>query len=150
MGETSRLDFRRMTLDDVDAVTALDLKCFGKRDAWSRADFLSVLADTNAECIVVERDGKIIACASVLFNSDAAEIETFAVSPDCRRQGIGATLLIKLLLTVQNRGLTFVILEVRPSNAAAIKLYENFGFRIVEREENFYLDEDAWIMAREL
>lgn len=150
MGKTPRLAFRRMTLDDVDAVTALDLKSFGRRDAWSREDFLCVERDPDAENLIAERDGKIVGFAGAMINSDTAEIETFAVAPDCHRQGIGTLLLTKLICNLIIRGVTFVVLEVRPSNAAAIKLYENFGFRIVEREENFYLDEDAWVMAREI
>ena len=145
MGKTT---FRAMTVADADAAAELDLKCFGERDAFDRNYFLWVAEDELAIYIVGERDGKIVACAGAEIFSDTAEIESVAVDPDCRRQGLGNLILTRLISAIKARGVTFVILEVRPSNTAAIKLYENFGFRIVEREKNFYGDEDALIMAR--
>jgi ribosomal-protein-alanine N-acetyltransferase len=42
-------------------------------------------------------------------------------------------------------------LEVRPSNQAAIQLYEKFGFGVVSRRKNYYQDnrEDALLMKLE-
>lgn len=150
MGETTRLVFRKMTGADVTAVAALDRQCFGERDAWSRADFFYAAKYPHCKFIVAELDGKIVACAGVEFFSDGAEIQSLAVAPKFRCQGIGRRLLMMLLDAVQSRGLSTVILEVRPSNTAAIKLYEDFGFQVVDRLKNFYLDEDALVMLRDL
>lgn len=149
MGETTRLAFRAMTGDDADAVAALDLKCFGTRDSWSRAEFFYAAQDFDTEYIVAERSGKIIACAGAMIESDTAEIQTVAVDPECSGKGIGKMLLIQLILKLKTRGAKFIYLEVRPSNAAAIELYRGFGFEVVDRVENFYGDEDALIMARD-
>lgn len=149
MGETARLTFRRLTTDDADIAAELDLKCFGVRDACSREYFFSVAQDERREFLVAEKDGKIIACAGAEIANDTAEIESLAVDPDYRRQGIATILLIKLLGAIKRRGATFIILEVRPSNKAAIALYKGFGFQIVEREKDYYWNEDAWIMARD-
>lgn len=150
MGKTTKLAIRALTFDDIDAVVKLDKKCFGKHDAWHRGSFLYAAANPNAEYLIAELDGKIIGCAGAEIDSDAAEIETFAVAPDCQRQGIGTELFISLLVAVKMRGASVVYLEVRPSNKAAIKLYEKFGFRLVSRIEDFYHDEDALIMLRNL
>ena len=139
-----------MTVADAGAVAALDLKCFGERDAWSRADFFYAAKDPYCKFIVAELDGQIVACAGIEFFYNGAEIQSLAVAPKCRGQGIGRRLLMMLLDAVQSRGLSTIILEVRPSNTAAIKLYENFGFQVVDRLENFYLDEDALVMLRDL
>ena len=136
MGETARLTFRRLTTDDADIAAELDLKCFGTRDACNQKYFFNVAQDERREFLVAEKDGKIIACAG-------AEIA------DYRRQGIATILLIKLLGAIKRRGATFIILEVRPSNKSAIALYKGFGFQIVEREKDYYWNEDAWIMARD-
>ena len=44
--------------------------------------------------------------------------------------------------------MTAVTLEVRPSNKAAIALYEKFGLKSVGRRKGYYIDngEDAEIM----
>ena len=139
-----------MTLDDAANVVELDVKCFGERDAWSIFAFQYAAQDSHAEYIVGELDGKIIACAGARIFHDTAEIETFAVDPNFRRRGIGTELFSELLASIKVRGASFTVLEVRPSNTTAVNFYDKFGFRIVEREENFYVDEDAWIMVREL
>ena len=150
MGTTARFACRKMTTADADEVAALDLKSFGDADSWSAEYFFYAAQNEHAEFLVVETDGKIVACAGADIFTDAAEIVSFAVDPDRRNQGIGTKLLMSLLEAVKRRGATFVILEVRPSNKTAIRLYEKFGFQIVDREENYYFDEDAWIMAREI
>ena len=150
MGETTRLVFREMTVDDVTAAAELDRQCFGERDAWSCEDFFFAAKYPYCDFFVAELNGKIVACAGVEFFQDGAEIQSLAVAPKCRGQGIGTYLLMMLIDAVKRRGLKTIILEVRPSNTAAIKLYENFGFQVVDRLKNFYLDEDALIMLRDL
>ena len=150
MGTTARFVCRKMTVDDAEAVAVLDLKSFGEIDSWSTEYFFYAAQNERAEFLVVESAGKIVACAGADIFVDAAEIVSFAVDPDKRNQGIGTKLLAKLIEVVKNRGASVFILEVRPSNKVAIKLYEKFGFEIVDREENYYWDEDAWIMAKEI
>lgn len=150
MGEEARTILRKLTTGDAQVASELDLKCFGIMDACSRKFFFRVAQDRRHECFVAERGGKVIACAIAEIDNDTAEIGSLAVDPDYQRQGIATILLIKLLNAIKKHGVNFVVLEVRPSNEPAIELYKKFGFQIVEREENYYLDEDAWIMAREL
>ncbi|MBR0061389.1 MAG: ribosomal protein S18-alanine N-acetyltransferase [Selenomonadaceae bacterium] len=148
MGEEARTDFRKLTTADAEVAAELDSKCFG-REACNREYFYRAAIDERQEFWVAERDGKVIACAGAEIDSDTAEIESLAVDPEYRRQGVATILLIKLLDAIKKRGATFIVLEVRPSNKAAIALYKSFGFQIVEREKDYYLDEDAWIMARD-
>ena len=149
MGEKARLNVRRLTIDDAQLAAELDLKCFGARDACRREYFFHVAQDERQEFLVAELDGKIIACAGAEIANDTAEIESLAVAPEYRRIGVATKLMTKLLDAIQKRGATFIVLEVRPSNKAAIELYKKFGFQIVEREKNYYWNEDAWIMAKD-
>ncbi len=149
MGETTRLTFRKLTIADADAAALHDLLCFGEHDAWSREAFFYAAKSSRSEFFVAELDGRIIACAGAAIHSDTAELQTLSVDPNFRGRDIGRIMLTKLIEAVIKRGATFVILEVRPSNTTAIKLYKDFGFQIVDRIENFYGDEDALVMARE-
>ena len=148
MGEEARLTFRRLRQDDAEVAAELDSKCF-REEACSREYFFRVAQDKRREFWVAEKEGKLIACAGAEIDNDTAEVESLAVDPDYRRQGVGTILLLKLLGAVRKRGATFVVLEVRPSNTAAIELYKGFDFQVVEREKNYYFNEDAWIMARD-
>ena len=135
-----------MIPEDADAVAELELKCFAM--PWSRADFLRENTNELAEYIVGELDKKIVAYAGAWVSFDQAEVMHIAVEPELRGQGIGTILFGELIKAVKNRGATSITLEVRPSNVAAIKLYESFGLKSVGRRKNYYLDngEDALIM----
>ena len=150
MGKTPRIIFRKLMPDDAATCAALDFRSFGEHDAWDHQDFFEAAINGDFEFIVAERYRQIIGCAGAeIFPDGVAEIDSIAVDPNYRGQGIGKILLVKLLNAVIKRGATFVVLEVRPSNTVAFKLYEGFGFEIVDRVKNFYGNEDAWIMARE-
>lgn len=140
------IKFRRMTKDDADAVAELELKCFAM--PWSRADFFREVKNELAEYVVGELDKKIVAYAGAWVSFDQAEVMHVAVTPELRGQGVGTILFGELIKAVKERGAKSITLEVRPSNIAAIKLYENFGLRSVGRRKNYYRDndEDALIM----
>ena len=99
--------------------------------------------------LVAEQDGAAVGyvgCQTVL---DEGYITNVAVSPACRRQGIGRALVRALVSHARSQGLTFVTLEARASNAPAIALYESAGFRRVGVRRNFYTapTEDAVLMT---
>ncbi len=140
------ITFRKMKPEDADAVAELELKCFAM--PWSRADFLRENNNELAEYVVGELDKKIVAYAGAWVSFDQAEVMHVAVEPKLRGQGVGTVLFGELIQAVKKRGATSITLEVRPSNTAAVKLYENFGLKSVGRRKNYYLDnnEDALIM----
>lgn len=99
--------------------------------------------------LVAERDGAAVGyvgCQTVL---DEGYITNVAVSPGCRRQGIGRALIGALVSCAKVQGLAFVTLEARASNMPAIALYENAGFQKVGVRKNFYTApaEDALLMT---
>lgn len=145
MGEKA-CRFRRMTVDDVDRVTEIEAKSFAM--PWSRNLFYGEAINENAIYIVGEIDGEIVAYAGAWLSFGDAEVMSVAVDPIMRGHGIGTALFGRLIDEVKARGATAITLEVRPSNAAAIRLYEKFGLRSVGRRPHYYIDngEDALIM----
>ncbi|MGE3618662.1 MAG: ribosomal protein S18-alanine N-acetyltransferase, partial [Gemmatimonadales bacterium] len=81
-----------------------------------------------------------------------AEILSVAVLPEARRRGIGARLLEETLGGLEARGVRAVFLEVRESNEAARRLYEDFGFRPVGIRADYYQKprEHAVVLRRDL
>ena len=81
---------------------------------------------------------------------DEGYVTNIAVLPDYRRKGIASALLEQCISAAKQKNLSFVSLEVRKSNLAAIKLYEKFEFKIEGERKNFYEcpKEDAYIMTR--
>jgi ribosomal-protein-alanine N-acetyltransferase len=80
---------------------------------------------------------------------DEGYITNIAVRPDARRQGVASALLGVFLRFSGAHKLSFLTLEVRESNAAAIALYAGHGFSAVGRRKNYYDDprEDAVLMT---
>ena len=74
-----------------------------------------------------------------------------AVEPGHRRQGIASLLLTRLFELTAGRSRRGYTLEVRVSNAGAIKLYESLGFRARGVRRGYYTDnrEDALIMWKD-
>ena len=69
------------------------------------------------------------------------------VLPLYRNNGI-ATKLFNYLIDNYSSKCEKFMLEVRASNAVAIRLYENFGFKCIHVRKKYYGDEDALIMER--
>jgi ribosomal-protein-alanine N-acetyltransferase len=81
---------------------------------------------------------------------EEAHITILAVHPDYQRQGLGQLLLYALLRDAKRRQLEWATLEVKPSNQAALSLYQKFGFSEAGRRRRYYKDtgEDALILWR--
>jgi ribosomal-protein-alanine acetyltransferase len=69
---------------------------------------------------------------------DEWEIENIVVDEKFRRSGVGSSLVQKLLAESRTAGVSRVILEVRESNFAAMRLYESIGFKPEGRRKNYY------------
>ena len=144
------INFRQMTPSDIDAVTELDKKIFCD-DAWSRYIFAYEARNLHADYIVAEFAEKIIACLGMQIYEDEAYITTVGVAAEFRRRGIAQKMLAASINNAKNYGALYMSLEVRVNNFPSINLYKKFGFKIIEREKNYYADgEDAFIMELKL
>lgn len=81
--------------------------------------------------------------------ADEAHINTLAIHPAWRRLGLGEWFLLTLLEQAQALGAKVATLEVRPSNRAALSLYQKYNFQEVGRRPGYYSDngEDALILT---
>ena len=80
---------------------------------------------------------------------DEGYIANVAVDAAFRRQGVATALLRTLLEDAQIHRLSFVTLEVREGNLAAVSFYRKLGFQEVGRRKGFYTapQEDAVLMT---
>ncbi len=143
-----RLSIAEMTAEDIPAVHAIESASFPT--PWPPYAFRQEL-ETNrlARYLVVRAGERVIAYAGIWLMVDEAHITTFAVLPAYRRRGIGGLLLVELMELSTDLGAVVCTLEVRLSNAAARKLYQEFGFKPVGVRPRYYTDngEDALIMT---
>ena len=74
---------------------------------------------------------------------EQADIITLAVLPACRRRGIANTLVKKALSHLSELGAKGIFLDVEDGNAAALRLYESFGFAVQRRRKLYYRQKDG-------
>ena len=143
-----RLVVAEMTAEDIPAVHAIESASFPT--PWPPYAFRQEL-ETNrlARYIVVRAGERVIGYAGIWLMVDEAHMTTFAVLPAYRRRGIGGLLLVELMELAAELGAVVCTLEVRLSNAAARRLYQDFGFKPVGVRPRYYTDngEDALIMT---
>lgn len=128
-------------------VQRLEQRCFSV--PWTEAQLRAQLPDDRHVFLVAERGNEVLGYVGLMHVLDEGYISNVAVSPDCRRQGIGAALIAELTRRAGRLELAFLTLEARASNAPAIRLYEKMGFRQVGRRKRYYQrpEEDAVLMT---
>lgn len=67
--------------------------------------------------------------------ADVIDIINIEVEPDYRMQGLASALMLEL---IGNNPECEIFLEVRESNTPAIRLYEKFGFKKINRRIDYY------------
>lgn len=83
--------------------------------------------------------------------STVGHILTLAVHPNYQRKGIGSALIEHVLTTLESTPVRKVRLEVRETNQAAIEFYQELGFIIAGKIENYYeRGSDAFLMVKEV
>lgn len=88
---------------------------------------------TNAHWILLENDGykKGVVAYYLNENNKSIFISIIAVSKFYRGQGIGKQLMVNVVELISDK-FNSISLEVSKDNIIAKKLYESFGFEIVE------------------
>lgn len=130
---------RLATEADLVAIMELEKASFGN-DSWSRPTMRAELMAPHTYYLVAFLDQKIVGYAglSKVASSSSADIQTIAVSDSHRRTGIGRELMQMLIEQASKLLATEVYLEVREDKPAPQKLYEQLGFEIIDRRENYY------------
>ena len=144
------VNIRKMTLEDVPAVAALDQISFSL--PWPERSFaFEVTGNPASRCWVAEVDGQIVGMIVAWLFVDEVHIATLATHPDFRRQGIAQKLLTHTLRYTYAEGALTSFLEVRESNLAAQAMYRKFGYENTGRRKRYYKDndEDAILMTLE-
>lgn len=124
-----------LTSDMLCHVAELERQVFSH--PWSEASLALLCGDTAFGYVCFE-DGVAVAYGGMLTVLDEGQITNIATHPDHRRRGYAAAVLHALLDEALARGLSFVTLEARESNVAAISLYEKLGFETVGHRPRFY------------
>jgi ribosomal-protein-alanine N-acetyltransferase len=148
--EKMRVNVVPMHPDHLDELARLEKICFSR--PWSRAMLAEELDNQCAAFLVAVEPvtDKVVGYAGLLVMADEGYITNVAVFPEYRRRGVAEQLVAVFDKFARGNRLAFLTLEVRPSNTAAIALYQSFGVGARGRRRSYYdlPKEDALIMTK--
>lgn len=121
---------------------------------WTEGIFRDCLKAGYSGWVVSDRAQSMRGYAMMSMAVGEAHILNLAVDPTLRRQGLGRFILTHLIRTARAAQSTIMLLEVRRSNKAAIRLYYGAGFQQIGTRRNYYPGheqrEDAFVLALDL
>ena len=146
------IELRRLSLSELGDIERIEQSAYAT--PWSRSMFAGELAKPSSVSLGAfdaDAGDRLVGYLIISRYVDAWHVMNVAVEPGHRRQGIASLLLTRLFELTAGRSRRGYTLEVRVSNAGAIKLYEEVGFRARGVRRGYYTDnrEDALIMWKD-
>lgn len=139
---------REMRPGDVPFVAEIERRSFAV--PWSEETFRRLLrvGETRA-WTAAGPDGEVAGYAVSWSRRRGAQLGNLAVAPERRREGLGRRLVRTAVRAAAADGAEHLLLEVRESNRAALRLYRTAGFRLLGRKRGYYRCpvEDALVMG---
>jgi [ribosomal protein S18]-alanine N-acetyltransferase len=118
---------------------------------WTEGIFRDCVR-VNYLCRVVESGADLIGYGIISVGAGEAHVLNICIAAEHRCRGVGRRLLTYLLQAASHQGARYALLETRPSNAAARRLYRSLGFEPIGTRRGYYqaVDgrEDAIVMKR--
>lgn len=142
---TSADHFAPMLPSDLDEVLVIEREVYpfpwtrGNFDDALRAGYCAWVLRASARA----QRGPVIAYAIVMIAVDEAHLLNLSVSRQWHRGGYGWRMLEWMAQQSRDHGAHSMLLEVRPSNAPAQRLYERYGFDRIGVRRGYYPAHDG-------
>jgi [ribosomal protein S18]-alanine N-acetyltransferase len=164
--KSAELVFLPMTIADVDAVLAIE--SVSHPHPWTKGNFADSLAAGHwAYCIRPDEsdsiqgsylDSSILWAYCILYPAvDELHLLNITVTPKLLGLGIGTRIMQAIEGVAASQNMPRILLEVRPSNHAAVALYTKLGYEQIGLRKGYYpadltsgAREDALVMAKSI
>ena len=141
-------DLRPMRAADLDRVMEVEPALYAH--PWTRGNFDDSLTG-GYSCRVVECGSALAGYGVLMIGVREAHLLNLSVATAWQRRGLGRMLLEHFVLVARASDAAQLLLEVRPSNRDARRLYVEFGFRDITVRRGYYPSgrgrEDAILMG---
>lgn len=134
--DLARLQYEPMQSSDLDEVVALEQTVYPH--PWSHANFDDSLASGYQAWVLRDATGELLGYFLLIAIVDEAHLLNVAVSAERQGQGLGRFLLNQAVACARGLGMESVLLEVRPSNTRALRIYQRYGFQQIGRRKAYY------------
>ncbi|MEE9442266.1 MAG: ribosomal protein S18-alanine N-acetyltransferase [candidate division Zixibacteria bacterium] len=141
---------KEMVLEDLPEILRLERELFS--DPWPELAFIEDIESNFSYPFVAHIDNEIIGYAILWIGVEEGHLTNIAVDKKYQRKSVAKKLLSFILRFAWENELKQIFLEVRPSNTAAVTLYESYGFKNLAIQRSYYNNpsEDCLMMKKDL
>jgi len=142
-----------LTLEHLNDVLRLNLRCFVGGENYTRQTFKHLLTEPNVLSYRIVTSEKHLAGFVFVFanKKNVAHITTIGIAPEHRKRGLAKKLLKHVEAALLRRNFDSIVLEVRVNNYKAQNLYHKLDYSIIQKIEGYYSNgEAAFLMAKNL
>lgn len=125
-------------MHDTHLPQVLDIERRAYAFPWSEGSFRDCLKVGYSAWVVQAPTGDLLGYALMSMAVGEAHILNLCVAPEYQGQGLAKFLMDHLLQLTRAANMTIVLLEVRKSNKAAIRLYEKYRFERLGLRKAYY------------
>lgn len=125
-----------MSALDLDEIVAVEGRIYPF--PWTRGNFQDALRAGYSSWVLRDLQGAVIAYAVMMLALDEAHLLNLSVEKSRQREGIGWRTLEWMAEVGRGHGARTMLLEVRPSNGAALRLYQRYGFEPIGTRRGYY------------
>jgi len=145
------LSFRRMTLDDLEQVMNVENAVY--EFPWTRSIFSDCIR-VGYSCWIALQQETVVGHAVISIVADESHMLNLSIARNHQRKGYGKQFVEFLVNEASAQQAQTMLLEVRPSNTAAINCYNSAGFNEIGCRKDYYPAregrEDALLLARHI
>ena len=139
----------RLTEADLPGVLALERLCYTQ--PWTEENFRGEFNRRITLPLGVKKAGEVAAYCFFWLLPPEIHLLNLAVDPAYRGRGLARRLITAMITIARRAEADTIFLEARPTNTAAVTLYQSFGFTVSGRRPGYYEDgEDALLMTLDL
>jgi [ribosomal protein S18]-alanine N-acetyltransferase len=146
--KNTEIQIRKALIGDMDAICSIEAECFP--NPWSYGNFRNEFDISFSTIYLAEIGTEPIAYASLWAVGDEIQLNRIAVLEKYRKNGIGRSIVQRICSDLSNIGSKEIFIEVREKNGPAIEFYKKLGFTRIGFRKNYYSDDNAVLMKKEL
>ena len=143
--------FAKMAAADLEEVLEIERTVYSH--PWTRGNFVDSL-NAGYHCRTYRTGPELAGYFILIVAVGEAHLLNLSVAGNRHRGGVGSALLRETMRVARENDARHLFLEVRPSNAAGLALYEKFGFRRIAERRGYYPAhvgrEDALVLTIDL
>jgi len=132
-----RLNIRKAEQRDLADLVALDVCCFNEAPSWAKKRCQLALQAEDRLVFVGELEQRVVAKTHARVMTEKTVLHDIAVEPELQNQGLGAELLLEVIVKLKQQATSTIELLVMANNYPAVALYRKLGFALIACQQTF-------------